>query len=183
MYILVKGKEFLEELSECQLLRESILWSYLRRTDNGYSAAVYHHVMNGFVSGWLLLCTNPIGSSITLFKRWKWLISVLFSSLCCKFWCLPQYISSAWILFSCFGKLASDKEHAKRKISPVSHSCRIYHYLLIGTKMETSSFPRGYSCLHVTCGIRLGNKSAGLFLYVIGCYVSCLMLTVTILTL
>ena len=110
MSILMKVKELIE-LSYCLLLRDSALWSYLRRTDNGYSAAIYHHVMIGFVCGRLLSLNLSTGSSsMTLFKRRKWLISILFSSLCCKFWWYPHYISSAWPLFSCLANQLWIKE-------------------------------------------------------------------------
>jgi len=83
--------------------QEPALWSYLRPTDKGYIAAIYHRV------SFFLFGANPTGCNIVLFKRGKWLISILFSSFRRTARSYPQYIGSAWILFSCFDKPALRK--------------------------------------------------------------------------
>lgn len=87
----------------------------------------------------IFFCANPTGCNIVLFKRGKWLISILFSSLCCKLWRYPQYIGSAWILFACFGKPAWRKNLPQCR-SPLSVILIAFVIILLsGRKWRPSS--------------------------------------------
>lgn len=126
------------------------------------------------LSSCFFFCANPTGCNIVLFKRGKWLISILFSSFCCKFWRYPQIVYWQWLdLVRLFWQTSLEEKYALMLISSFGHSYRFRHYPIIGTKMETLLFPPGFSCFHVTCGITLGNKITALFSHVMWCDVTC----------
>jgi hypothetical protein len=118
-----------------------------------------------FVFLLLLSCANPTGCNILLFRRKKWLIFLLFSSLFCKLLCFPQYIYSAWMLCVCFGK-ATGTKNLPQGWSLFGRSNRSRHYPIIVTNVDTLLFPPGF-CWYVTCDITLSNKTIGLFSRVI----------------